>query len=80
MCIRDRFERIINDSGFITLTRLTGDEITGTAVSYTHLPEEARATAGEFAETGEYDIIFIDLPGSMDVPGVLQTILMWIMY
>ena len=37
-------------------------------------PEEARATAGEFAETGEYDIIFIDLPGSMDVPGVLQTI------
>ena len=23
--------------------------------------------AGEFAETGEYDIIFIDIPGSMDV-------------
>ncbi|MBR5493432.1 MAG: hypothetical protein IKV77_09960, partial [Alistipes sp.] len=30
--------------------------------------------AGEFAETGEYDIIFIDLLGSMDVSGVLQTI------
>lgn len=27
----DQFERIINDSGFITLTRLTGDEITGSA-------------------------------------------------
>ena len=26
----EQFERIINDSGFITLTRLTGDEITGT--------------------------------------------------
>ena len=37
-------------------------------------PEDARAAAGEFAKTGEYDIIFIDLPGSMDVPGVLQTI------
>ena len=30
--------------------------------------------AGEFAETREYDIIFIDLPGSMDVSEVLQTI------
>ena len=30
--------------------------------------------AGEFAETGEYDIIFIYLSGSMDVLGVLQTI------
>ncbi len=28
-----QFERIINDSGFITLTRLTGDEITGTESS-----------------------------------------------
>ncbi len=37
-------------------------------------PKDARAAAGEFAKTGEYDIIFIDLPGSMDVPGVLRTI------
>ena len=29
----EQFERIINDSGFITLTRLTGDEITGTESS-----------------------------------------------
>ena len=27
----DQFERIMNDSGFLTLVRLTGDEITGTA-------------------------------------------------
>lgn len=29
----EQFERIINDSGFITLTRFTGDEITGTESS-----------------------------------------------
>ena len=29
----EQFERIINDSGFITLTRLSGDEITGTESS-----------------------------------------------
>ena len=27
----DQFERILNDSGFISITRLSGDEITGTA-------------------------------------------------
>lgn len=27
----EQFERILNDSGFLTLVRLTGDEITGTA-------------------------------------------------
>ena len=37
-------------------------------------PEDARLIAGELAETGDYDIIFIDLPGTMDVSGVLQTI------
>jgi chromosome partitioning protein len=37
-------------------------------------PEDARQIAGELAETGDYDIIFIDLPGTMDVSGVLQTI------
>ena len=37
-------------------------------------PEDARRVAGELAAKGGYDVIFIDLPGSMDVPGVLQTI------
>ena len=37
-------------------------------------PEDARQIAGELAETGDYDIIFIDLPGTMDVSGFLQTI------
>lgn len=37
-------------------------------------PEDARRVAGELAEKGDFDLIFIDLPGSMDVPGVLQTI------
>lgn len=37
-------------------------------------PEEARMVAGELAARGGYDIVFIDLPGSVDVPGVLQTI------
>ena len=35
--------------------------------------------AGEFAETGEYDINFINLPGSMDVSGVSRLSSMWIM-
>ncbi len=37
-------------------------------------PNNARQVAGELAASENYDIIFIDLPGSMDVPGVLQTI------
>lgn len=37
-------------------------------------PEEARHVAGELAKKGDFDVIFIDLPGSMDVLGVLQTI------
>jgi hypothetical protein len=34
-----QFERIVNDSGLVGLTRLTGDEITG--ISFSWIPEIA---------------------------------------
>ena len=37
-------------------------------------PENARQVAGELAAKADFDIVFIDLPGSMDISGVLQTI------
>ena len=37
-------------------------------------PENARQVAGDLAAMGKFDVIFIDLPGSMDISGVLQTI------
>ena len=37
-------------------------------------PENARPVAGELAAKADFDIVFIDLPGSMDISGVLQTI------
>lgn len=36
--------------------------------------ENARQVAGELAAKADFDIVFIDLPGSMDISGVLQTI------
>ncbi len=37
-------------------------------------PENARQVAGELAAKADFDIVFIDLPGSMDISGVLQAI------
>lgn len=37
-------------------------------------PDNARQAAGDLADRGDFDVIFIDLPGSMDISGVLQTI------
>ena len=33
-------------------------------------PENARQVAGELAAKADFDIVFIDLPGSMDISGV----------
>lgn len=38
------------------------------------ITENARQVAGELAAKADFDIVFIDLPGSMDISGVLQTI------
>lgn len=37
-------------------------------------PDNARQVAGDLAARGNFDVIFIDLPGSMDISGVLQAI------
>lgn len=37
-------------------------------------PEEAREVAGNLAEKGDYDIVFIDMPGTMDAKWVLPAI------
>ncbi len=37
-------------------------------------PEDAREVAANLAAKGNYDIIFIDMPGTMDAKGVLPTI------
>ena len=37
-------------------------------------PENARQVAESWRQKAAFDIVFIDLPGSMDISGVLQTI------
>ncbi len=37
-------------------------------------PENAREVAADLAAKGDYDVIFIDMPGTMDAKGVLPTI------
>lgn len=43
-------------------------------------PEEARATAGEFAETGEYDIILLTSQVLWMSPEFYRPFSMWIMF
>ena len=45
-------------------------------------PEEARETAGRFLEKSEldYDLVLFDLPGTVNVPGVFQSVINMIMY
>lgn len=40
-------------------------------------PEEARETAGRFLEKSEldYDLVLFDLPGTVNVPGVFQSVI-----
>ncbi|MDD3963509.1 MAG: TraG family conjugative transposon ATPase [Synergistaceae bacterium] len=80
-----QFERIVNDSGFITLTRLTDDEITGTADSagliekyFTLSPEDTTTLedlelGADGLRIGDKRVCLHTLSDAEDLPGRVGT-------
>ena len=82
----EQFERILNDSGFLTLVRLTGDEITGTAdcpglleryfslsLSETTSPQDIELGA-EVLRVGNKRVCLHTLSDTEDLPGRVTSV------